>query len=166
MLENRLKLAMVWSNAYLDGWRIEQQAAGASALDQVPVDENCRLGTDQPLALLYTRAVSCHANALLLADYVTMMRKFDAVNDAKESEDTADQWHGFAADRCADHETRTKTASFTGNRKRDPRRCLGQYPAATDGHRFAHGPQGGQKETADVPKNDQGHGDCIRVCLP
>jgi hypothetical protein len=98
MLKDRLKLAMVWSNSQLDAWRIEQQAAGAPSLDLVPVDENHRLGTDHPLVLLYTRAVSCHAKALLLADYATMMRKSDAVSDAKESEDIADQWHGFAAD--------------------------------------------------------------------
>ncbi len=98
LLEERLKLAMVWANGQLSAWRMEKETTGAATLAEVPVDANDMLGTDHPLALLYTRAVSCHAKALLLPDYATMMRKSDAQNDAKESEDTADKWYQFAAD--------------------------------------------------------------------
>jgi hypothetical protein len=75
---------------------LEQQALGFTDLDSVTGDESSNLGTVKRLNILYVRAVSCHAKALLLSDYQTMMRKSDAQNDAKESEDTADKWHQMA----------------------------------------------------------------------
>ncbi|MBU0969671.1 MAG: head completion/stabilization protein [Proteobacteria bacterium] len=108
LLEERLKIAMVWANRQLTGWRMEKELAGAATLEAVPVDPNDMLGTDHPLVLLYTRAVSCHAKALLLPDYATMMRKSDAQSDAKESEDTADKWYQFAADALNDLQGKPK----------------------------------------------------------
>ncbi|MDD9304380.1 MAG: head completion/stabilization protein [Desulfobacter sp.] len=96
MVEDRLKLAMIWANDQLRLWRQQQEAAGVTSLSDVPVGESPAWGS--PLVLFYTRAVSCHAKALLLADYPTMMRKSDAINDAKESDETADKWHSFAMD--------------------------------------------------------------------
>jgi len=108
LLEERLKLGMVWANRELASWRKAKQDSGASSLKEVPVDENDCPASDHPLVLFYTRAVSCHAKALLLADYATMMRKSDAQSDSKESEDIADQWHRFAADALNDLQDRSK----------------------------------------------------------
>ncbi len=102
LLEERLGLAMVWANKQLADWRIEQQADGISKLADVPVDENIGLGAGNHLVSLYTRAVSCRAKAELLADYATMMRKSDAVNDAKEAPETADGFHRMASDALAE----------------------------------------------------------------
>lgn len=95
MLTDRVKLAMIWANGQLAGWQSEQQALGAATLSEVQGD---LLGSESTLTLLYVRAVSCHAKALLLADYATMLRKADDQRDAKESDDTADKWHQFAND--------------------------------------------------------------------
>jgi hypothetical protein len=96
MLANRLQLAMIWANGQLNGWMLEQLARGFAALDAVAGDISLNLGSEKYLTILYIRAVSCHAKALLLSDYQTMMRKSDAQNDAKEAEDTADKWHQMA----------------------------------------------------------------------
>jgi hypothetical protein len=98
MLAHRLKLSMLWANGQLNDWRLEQQAFGFVDLNSVTGDASQDLGAEKRLNILYVRAVSCHAKALLLADYQTMMRKSDAQNDAKESEDTADRWHTMATD--------------------------------------------------------------------
>jgi len=98
VLQTRLQLAMLWANGQLNNWMTEQQALGFTDLDSVTGYSSKNLGTENFLKILYVRAVSCHAKALLLADYQTMMRKSDAQNDAKESEDTADRWHAMATD--------------------------------------------------------------------
>lgn len=108
LMEERVKLAMVWANKQLAAWRVEKETAGVFSLDEVIVDDNDFLGDDHPLELLYLRAVSCHAKAILLADYPTMMRKSDAQSDAKESEDTADQWHRMAMDALNDLQGKPK----------------------------------------------------------
>jgi hypothetical protein len=98
MLENRLRLAMIWANGQLNGWRLAQLALGHADLDAVAAaDPGMDLGGANKLELLYLRAVSCRAKAMLLADYQTMMRKTDAQSDSKESEDVADRWYQMAA---------------------------------------------------------------------
>jgi hypothetical protein len=102
VLQTRLQLAMIWANGQLGDWKIEQEALGFVDLDAVTGNESADLGAEKRLNLLYVRAVSCHAKAILLADYQTMMRKSDAQNDAKESEDTADRWHHMATNAIND----------------------------------------------------------------
>lgn len=106
MLEDRLKLAMIWANTQLEGWKKEQVTDGVVSLGEVPVGESPAWGS--PLVLLYIRAVSCHAKALLLEDYATVMRKSDAVSDAKESEDTVEKWHRMAANALNDLQSKPK----------------------------------------------------------
>ena len=106
MLEDRLKLAMVWANNQLFGWKAEQEAAGVASLGEKQVADAPVWGS--PLVLLYIRAVSCHAKALLLEDYATVMRKSDAVSDAKESEDTTDKWHRMAVDALNDLQSKPR----------------------------------------------------------
>lgn len=106
MLEDRLKLAMVWANTQLSAWKAEQETAGAASLGEVPVVGAPAWGS--PLVLLYVRAVSCHAKALLLDDYATAMRKSDAVSDVKESGDTVEKWHRFAVDALNDLQNKPK----------------------------------------------------------
>ncbi len=108
LLEERLKLTMVWANGQLSAWRIEQQTAGAETLDQVPVDADDFPASTHPLVLLYLRAVSYRAKALLLPDYATMMRKSDAINDAKEAPETADQFYTFALNAINDLQDKPK----------------------------------------------------------
>ncbi|MGB3222534.1 MAG: head completion/stabilization protein [Desulforhopalus sp.] len=102
MLENRLKLAMIWANSQLNDWKLAQVELGYADLDSVVGDDSLNLGSEKYLTILYVRAVSCHAKALLLSDYKTMLRKSDAQNDAKESEDTADKWFQIATDAIND----------------------------------------------------------------
>ncbi|MCP3941008.1 MAG: head completion/stabilization protein [Desulfobacteraceae bacterium] len=106
LLEERVKLAIVWANRQLTGFRLEKESLGISSLNDVPTDDG--FGSDHPSVLLYTRAVSCYAKALLVADYATMMRKSDAQSDANESEDTADRWHKFAQDALNDLQNKPK----------------------------------------------------------
>lgn len=106
MLEDRLKLAMVWANGELAAWKTEQETAEAASLGEVPVQDAPAWGS--PLVLLYVRAVSCRAKALLLEDYATVMRKSDAVNDVKESEDTVEKWHRMAVDAINDLQGKPK----------------------------------------------------------
>ncbi|MCP3945183.1 MAG: head completion/stabilization protein [Desulfobacteraceae bacterium] len=108
LLEERVKLGILWANRQLTGFRLEKETLGISSLNDVPVDENLSLPSDHPLVLLYIRSVSCHAKALLLADYATMMRKSDAQNDAIESEDTTDRWYRFAQDALKDLQSKPK----------------------------------------------------------
>lgn len=99
MLVDRLRLGMLWANRELAGFRSEKAATGIATLSDVPAPE--MLGDAHPLVLQYIRAVSCHAKALLLADYATMMRKSDAKSDARESPETADRWFRSAIDAVA-----------------------------------------------------------------
>jgi len=96
MLIDRIKLAMVWANGELADWKSAKTAAGAATLEAVPVEDAPEWGS--PLVLLYTRAVSCRAKALLLGDYATMLRKSDAQSDAMESDETAGRWYRLASD--------------------------------------------------------------------
>lgn len=96
MIEERVELAMIWANDELYSWRVEQQGLGATKLTEVETDPALAIGTKNRLSLLYVRAVSCYAKGLLLTDYKTLMRKSDAQNDAKESEETADKWFELA----------------------------------------------------------------------
>lgn len=98
LLMDRLRLGMLWANRELAAFRLEQSAA---TLSEVPVDAGEMLGDVHPKVLQYIRAVCCHAKALLLADYATMLRKADARSDAKESPETADRWHREALDALA-----------------------------------------------------------------
>lgn len=106
MLEDRVKIAMIWANKELADWKAEQAMAGVTSLGEVPVID--APGWGSPLVLLYKRAVSCHAKALLLKDYATVMRKSDAVSDAKESDDTVETWHRFAVDALNDLQGKPK----------------------------------------------------------
>ena len=93
MLADRLRLGMLWANKELAGFRAGHTALGIERLAEVPVDADEMLGDLHPLVLQYIRAVSCHAKALLLSDYATMMRKSDAISDAKEAPETSDRWY-------------------------------------------------------------------------
>jgi hypothetical protein len=101
MLADRLRLGMLWANKELAGFRMMQNTAGITTLAEVPVDDGEMLGDTHPLVIQYTRAVSCHAKALLLTDYATMMRKSDAQSDAREAPETADRWYRAALDALA-----------------------------------------------------------------
>ncbi|SCY46076.1 head completion/stabilization protein [Desulfoluna spongiiphila] len=99
LLKDRLSLAMLWANGELKGFQHEQQQTGVQTLDEVPVDDGERLGGVHPKVMHYTRAVCCHAKALLLADYATLHRRNDAQADTMESPEAADRWRSesFAA---------------------------------------------------------------------
>jgi len=101
LLADRLRLGMLWANKELAGFRAGHTEAGRASLSEVPVDDGEMLGDRHPLVLHYTRAVCCHAKALLLADYATMLRKGDAQSDAKEAPETADRWFRFALEALA-----------------------------------------------------------------
>ncbi|WP_300674101.1 head completion/stabilization protein [Desulfoluna sp.] len=101
MLADRLRLGMLWANGELADFRAAQATAGIERLAEVPVDDGEMLGDIHPKVLQYTRAVCCHAKALLLADYATMMRKSDAQSDAKEAPETADRWFRSALEALA-----------------------------------------------------------------
>lgn len=107
MLIDRIKLAIVWANGELAVWKAEKVAAGAATLEAVPVDD-VPAEWGSPLVLLYTRAVSCHAKALLLGDYATMLRKSDAQSDALESEETAGRWYRLASDAVNEIQGKTR----------------------------------------------------------
>lgn len=100
MIIDRLRLAMIWANRELVEWQTEKIEEGATALGDVDPGE--MLGEINPLELLYRRAVCCRAKALLLSDYQTMMRKSDAQNDARESDEIADTWYSMANGAIAD----------------------------------------------------------------
>lgn len=89
-----VKLAIIWACSAL---AIYQQAQIANSIDKLSDVPALMIGDEHEKELLFVRAVSCHAKALLLANYQTMMRKSDAVNDAKEGEDTADVWQAYAS---------------------------------------------------------------------
>lgn len=89
-----VKLAIIWAVTALAEYEVAQIALGITKLSDVP---GVTVGDDHEKELLFVRAVSCHAKALLLANYQTMMRKNDAVNDAKEGEDVADVWQAYAS---------------------------------------------------------------------
>ena len=101
MLADRLRLGMLWANKELATFRGTQTAAGIATLAGVPVDDGEMLGAFHPMVLQYTRAVCCHAKALLLSDYATLLRKSDAQSDAKEAPETADRWHRAALEALA-----------------------------------------------------------------
>lgn len=97
MLEDRVKLAIIWANGELAGWKAGQVADGVEKLSDVSVDDAPEWD-EGPLVLLYVRAVSCWAKSMLLADYATMLRKSDAQSDALEADDTAGRWERMAWD--------------------------------------------------------------------
>jgi hypothetical protein len=98
MLVDRIRLAMLWANKTLAEWKAGNAGDAVSLLD-VP---SKMLGSEHALKLQYVRAVCCEAKAILLSDYKTMMRKSDAVSDAKEERETADQFHQYASDAIND----------------------------------------------------------------
>ncbi len=102
MLENRLRLAMIWANGQLHDWMLKQRALGSADLDSVIDDSSLNLGSEKNLTILYVRAVSCRAKAFLLADFQTMMRRTDTKKDVMESEDTSDKWFWMAANAIND----------------------------------------------------------------
>lgn len=96
MLIDRVKLAIVWANSELSDWKAAKVAEGVVNIGMLLPDDIPTWGN--PYVLLYTRAVSCKAKALLLADYATMLRKSDAQSDAMEADEIAGRWHRMASD--------------------------------------------------------------------
>ena len=98
LLQNHLELAAIWAQRQLEDWRAGREAEGHADLTSVP----------KGALALYLRAVSCHAKALLLAQFATVERRESAKNDAKESPDLSRQFYAWAQDAIADILGRTR----------------------------------------------------------
>ena len=92
LVANHLELAAVWAQRQLEGWQAEQRAAGCAGIE----------AAGSHAALLYRRAVFCHAKGLLLGQFATVERREAARNDAKEGEDMADRFFAWAQNAIAD----------------------------------------------------------------
>lgn len=91
LAEDHLALAALWAQRQLTLWQAAQEAAGTGRLDALP-----------GAALLYRRAVFCHAKALLLGQFATVERREAAKNEAKEGPETAAMFYAWAQDAIAD----------------------------------------------------------------
>lgn len=98
LLQDHLELAAIWAQRQLEEWRTVREAEGCTALASVP----------KGALRLYRRAVSCHAKALLLAQFATVERREAAKNDAKESPEVYRQFYAWAQDAIADILGRTR----------------------------------------------------------
>ncbi|WBA86519.1 head completion/stabilization protein [Endozoicomonas sp. GU-1] len=99
MVEEHIRLAMVWVNRQLREWKANHEAAGHNHFNEVPSED---LGDSTEHQVLYQRAVFCHAKGLLLKQFATVNRRDAASNEAKESEETEDKFMEFARDAIAD----------------------------------------------------------------
>ena len=98
LLQDHLELAAIWAQRQLEEWRTVREAEGCTALASVP----------KGALRLYRRAVSCHAKALLLAQFATVERREAAKNDAKESPEVYRQFYAWAQDAISDILGRTR----------------------------------------------------------
>ena len=99
LVADHLRLGMAWANRQLVAWRAEREAEGYGALKDVP---SGKLGDTLLHALYYRRAVFCHAKALLMSQFKTMMRRAEAANEAVESEETEEKFFQYAEQAVAD----------------------------------------------------------------
>lgn len=97
LLSDHLALAVLWTRKQLVAWRAEREAAGILILADVSVT-----GVPGGAALLYRRAVFCHAKALLLGQFATIDRREAARNEAKEGTETADRFFAWAQNAITD----------------------------------------------------------------
>lgn len=93
IIKHQLILAMGRINSALEGYRLEQQAAGILQLTDAPAE---LIGGEHPLETLYLRAVCCEAKAELLKETETVDRRAIAENAAKTSEETEDKLREYA----------------------------------------------------------------------
>lgn len=83
MVRNQLQLSMAWANEQLTEWKAAQVAAGHETLKAIPCEV---IGGDTTKELHYKQAVCCHAKAMLLPRYESMVR----AKSASRSEDIED----------------------------------------------------------------------------
>ena len=99
MVEGNILLGILWANRQLAEYKAAQIAQGFDTAEAVLGD---RYDGKNTQTILYQRAVSCHAKALLLRQFATVNRREAANNEAKESEETEDKFMEFARDAIAD----------------------------------------------------------------
>lgn len=97
LLSDHLSLAVLWTRRQLSSWRAEREAAGVAKLVDVSLT-----GVTGGAALLYRRAVFCHAKALLLGQFATVDRREAARNEAKEGAETSAQFYAWAQNAVTD----------------------------------------------------------------
>ena len=97
LLLDHLALSRIWAVRQLRGWEKDMREAGYAALADVPLD-----GEEGGAQRLFTRAVYCHAKALLLGQFATMDRREAAKNEGKEGQDSADRFQAWAVEAIAD----------------------------------------------------------------
>lgn len=96
MVTENIQLGMLRVNDQLREWRDEQLA---SSLAEVPGDS---LGDQSRFQILYSRAVFCHAKALLLKQFATVNRRDAAKHEGLESEESEEKFLEFSRDAIAD----------------------------------------------------------------
>ncbi|MEZ6853137.1 head completion/stabilization protein [Halodesulfovibrio aestuarii] len=103
LLVNHLKLGVVWANRQLAEWKREVIMRGHGSLASMPEDEQGGALGDETTALLhYKRAVFSYAKALLLPQFATINRREAARNEARESEETTENFLAYAEQAIAD----------------------------------------------------------------
>ena len=96
MVEESIQLGMLRVNDQLREWREEQLG---SSLAEVPGEQ---MGDLPRYQILYSRAVFCHAKALLLKQFATVNRRDAAKHEGMESEESEEKFLEFARDAVAD----------------------------------------------------------------
>ena len=89
MVRSQLALSVSEINDNLEGWRLDQEAAGYTNLTGIPAPVIDGISKHERL---YRRAVFCRAKAELLMQFATMTRKDTAENTAKEAPETEDKF--------------------------------------------------------------------------
>jgi hypothetical protein len=103
LLVDHLKLGVVWTNRQLVEWKRDMIMRGCGSLSSVPEDEQGGALGDETAALLhYKRAVFTYSKALLLPQFATINRREAARNEARESEETTENFLAYAAQAIAD----------------------------------------------------------------
>lgn len=97
LLSDHLSLAVLWTRRQLLAWRTEREAEGVAKLADIAIT-----GVTDGAALLYRRAVFCHAKALLLGQFATVDRREAARNEAKEGGDTSAMFYAWAQNAVTD----------------------------------------------------------------
>lgn len=85
LVEHHLRLAIIDCNSALTARKAEWVGAGATRLDEVA---GVTIGGQHELVIHYYRAVFCRAMGLLVQAFMTLNRRAEAENLAKESLDT------------------------------------------------------------------------------
>lgn len=97
LVADHLALAVLWARKPLAAWRAQREAEGVAKLADITLH-----GVPEGAAMLYKRAVYCHAKALLLGQFATIDRREAARNDAKDGPDTADRFFAWADNAISD----------------------------------------------------------------